>query len=150
MTLTRSLEEKMSNKKLKKKLPTGESPLGKMNSKDTASVLSQLIQAKKDYEMCKETEYTKRMDIEADLKKHMESVQLQRDVIFEVLEKEYSMRKDNIDRMYSILDKAYDDGRDEVVIQALESIEGIIKEGPAKALLTVREAFTDPNKKLII
>lgn len=136
--------------KIPKKVPKNNSPLGKMNSGDTASVLTQLINAKKEYEMCIEQETTKRQAIESDLKKYMADIQLKRDVIFSVLENQYKMRSDSINKMYELLDTAYADGRDEVVIQALTSIEGIIKESPAKELLTIREAFTNPNVDLVI
>ena len=136
--------------KAKKKLPVKDSPLGKMNSKDTASVLTQLIQAKKEYEMCVEQETTKRKEIEANMLMYLETLNLKRDIVFSVLEEQYRMRRESIDNLYALLDKAYDDGRDDVVIQAISSIEGIIKESPAKDLLNIEEAFRDPSKTLTI
>jgi hypothetical protein len=136
-------------KKASKKLPK-KSPLGKMNSKDTSSVLRELINAKKEYEICVEQELTKRQDIQADLTKYMLNINLKRDAIFSVLEEEYKIRRETIAELGKILDQAYEDGRDEVVIQAISSIEGIIKESPAKGLLYINEALSDPQKELII
>ena len=136
--------------KAKKKLPKKDSPLGKMNSKDTASVLTQLIQAKKEYEMCVEKETTKRKEIESNMVMYLETLKLKRDIVFSVLEEQYKLRKESIENLYELLDKAYEDGRDDVVIQAISSIEGIIKESPAKDLLNIEEGFRNPDKTLTI
>ena len=142
----------MRNKVMKKgskKLPK-DSPLGKMNSKDTSSVFKEIINAKKEYEMCVEQETTKRLAIKSDLTKYMANINLKREMIFYVLEKEYKVRQETIEDLGRVLDRAYEDGRDDVVIQAISSIEGILKESPAKGLLYINEALSDSKKELII
>jgi len=65
-------------------------------------------------------------------------------------EEEYSIRKDTIEKMFNLIEKALDEGSDNIVIAALDSIEKIVKESPLKGLEQIASAFENDDEDLII
>lgn len=137
--MTNEVAKKATNKGLKN-----------LSSKDTANVLIKMIEAKREYETVREQEITKRYEIESDLKKYILKLSNQREIIENSLEKEYSMCRETIDKMFSYVDRALDEGKDEIVIAALDNIEGIVKESPLAGLAKITKAFENDNVDLEI
>ena len=124
--------------------------IGKLKSKDAASVLNSLINAKKEYEITCEQETTKRMKIKADMDKYILKLQLQKEAFQLALHEEYSLRKQTIEEMFSYVERAYEDDKIEVVIGALNSIENIVKENPLQSIAKIGQAFEDDDVELEI
>ena len=122
---------------------------GAVTPADTVNVIREMINAKKEYEITREVETSKRLEIESNLRKHIATLTLKRDQFITVLDKEYSMRKYSIDRMFDLLDKAYEDGNMDVVIQSLDSIEGIVKTSPLKEILQIGKIFESDDELVI-
>lgn len=124
-----------------KKSPKQRLPIDKMNSNDIAAVFREMINAKKEYEITKETEATKRQAILADYKLKMQKLSDRRELITEVLQQEYSLRKETINKMFDEMKQAYEDGNTDIVLQAMKSVEGIVKESPLKDLIMIGRAL---------
>lgn len=122
----------------------------KLNSNDTAGVFKHLIDAKKEYQIVKEQETTKRMQINSQMKIHIENITAKREFFKEVLKEEYGLRKETIDNLFLCIDRAFDEDKNEIVISALEAIEGIVKENPLKALAKIASSFENDDEDLII
>lgn len=113
----------------------------KSNNIDVVSVFSQFINAKKEYEQTKEQEITKRLEIEADLRKHIETVVNQREFLEKYLEKEYKIRQLTIDKFFEVLDNVLENNKDNIVIKTLESIENVVKETPLSGLMQLKKSI---------
>lgn len=113
-------------------------------------VFSSLINGAVGYMNAHDLEKTQRQQIKADLTRDMQRVQAERDVLENYLRKTFSERKEVIDKMFLRLDRALDEDRGDVAIQALASIEGIVKESPLEALLQTRKALETPGAVLEI
>ncbi|MBU3191296.1 hypothetical protein K9O30_06620 [Clostridium bowmanii] len=122
----------------------------KLNSKDLGNVLKVLIQSKKEYEITKEQETTKRKVIENDMIKYLKTLDAKKEFLSKAFEEEYSIRKDTIEKMFNLIEKALDEGSDNIVIAALDSIEKIVKESPLKGLAQIASAFENDDEDLII
>ncbi|MCH3964294.1 MAG: hypothetical protein LKE46_08445 [Clostridium sp.] len=120
------------------------------NSLEYIDIIKMLIKSKKEYEITKEQETTKRMAIKSDLFKYLKKLDAKKEVLLEVFEKEYNFRKNTVDKMFDVVERALDDGRDTVVCQALDSIEGIVKESPLKGIAQVSRAFENDDEDLLI
>jgi hypothetical protein len=109
-----------------------------------------LINGALDYMNTSSIEKTKRQKIKADLELNMELIKAQKQVLEEYLRKTFSEREHVINEMFLRLDRALDENRDEVAIQALASIEGIVKSSPLEALLETRKTLGTPGAVLEI
>jgi len=124
--------------------------LNKLNSKDAASVLKSFIEAKKEYEIVREQETTKRLAIENNMKMYIAKLTAQREIIENSLRVEYAMRKETIEQMFSYVDRAFDEDKNEIVIAALDKIEGIVKESPLVGIAKIGMAFENDDIELEI
>ncbi len=131
------------------KLPK-KTDMPKLSSKDAANVFKELINAKKEYELVREQEVTKRQEIAANLNYHLEKLSMQRDMIENYLEKDFAMRKETIDEIFSRMDRAYNDQNYEVVIKALDSVEGIVKQSPMADMFQMKKIMSDDSLELEI
>lgn len=120
------------------------------NSLEYIDMIKVLIKSKKEYEITKEQEATKRMAIKNDLVKYLKKLDEKKEFLLEIFEKEYNFRKNTVDHMFDVVERALDDGRDTVVCQALDSIEGIVKESPLKSIAQVSSAFENDDEDLLI
>lgn len=75
-------------------------------------ILEKIISAKKEYEMVKEQETSKRYEIKADLIKHIASVKAQRDSLESYLDREYGLRSEMTKEFLKRLDRALDEDKD--------------------------------------
>lgn len=139
----------MGKNELSKHTKKKDLPIYKLESPDIVTVLKEMITAKREYEITKETEHTKRNEITANLMIHMKKMSDQRDMFSEALQMEYHMRHETIDRMFVYLERAYFDGNTEVVVQSMKSIEGIIKNSPLKELLAIGKLLEDDGDLII-
>lgn len=122
-----------------------------ISGKDAANVFSELLRAQSEYKNTKEQELTKRQAIRCNLEIQLEKIKLQRDVIISSLEKDYNFRKESIDKLFEVIDKAISSDKDDIVIAALNNLEGIVKETPLKAILgKINESFQDNSIELVI
>lgn len=112
-------------------------------SYNVVDMIGKFITAKKELEQTREMEGTKRAEIEADLKKHIISVNAQREFLEKYLKKEYKIRKKVTDHFFEILDSALVNGKDEVAIKTLESIENIVKESPLSGIMQLKESIAN-------
>lgn len=122
----------------------------KLESSDIAGVLKTLIQSKKEYEVTKEQETTKRMKIHNDMIQYLKNLEAKKEFVYKAFQEEYSIRRETIDRMFLMIEECLDEGKNEVVISALNNIEGIVKESPLKSIASIASAFENDDEELII
>lgn len=70
------------------------------------------------------------MAIEANLDKYLTKVNQTKDFLSGHRLEQYSFRREAMDILFSVLEKALENDKDEVVMQALSTVEGILKESP--------------------
>jgi hypothetical protein len=127
--------------KIPGKTPSRGIDLSKLESKDLKDAITSFIDAYKDYQITKEQEHTKREAIDADLKKYLTKVNQTKDVLSDYLSNQFSSRKETIDELFTRLDRALDEDKDNVAIQVLTTLEGIVKENPLKEVEQIGKAF---------
>lgn len=115
-----------------------------------ADVFKNLIESKKEYEITKEQEITKRLKIESDLKVALYSINAKKEIISQILSQSYNLRKENIDKMFFVIERALDENKNDIVVSALNNIEEILKDNPLKSLLHIHNTFEDDEQELII
>jgi len=112
--------------------------------------LRSLVDAAKEHGNTREEERTRRAQIEADLKRDIAKIKVQRKILETILQNTFSERRDTVDRMFERLDRALSEDRNDVAIQALSSIEGIVKSSPLESLLAARNTLEDKESILEI
>lgn len=126
----------------------GKFDLNNLESKDVASIFKVLVESKKEYDITKEVETTKRYKIEQNTKSYLEALKAQQSTMEKILSEQFNQRKEAIDKMFECLDKALDTDKDEIVIAALNSITEVVKT-PVTGYQTVRQAF-DSDDDLVL
>lgn len=121
-----------------------------LKSADLADVLKVLIQSKKEYEITKEQEKTKRMAIENDMIKYLKTLDAKKEFLSKAFEEEYKIRKETIEHLFNIVERALDEGRDNVIHDALNSIEKVVIESPLMGIVEIASAFEKDEEELII
>lgn len=140
--------EKDINHAMVKKVPhKGRVPLP---ARESLELLRSLVDAAKEHGKIREEERTRRSQIEADLKRDLAKIKLQRKILETILQNTFSERRDTVDRMFERLDRALSEDRNDVAIQALSSIEGIVKSSPLESLLSARNTLEDKESILEI
>lgn len=124
----------------KAKLPKSKGQVA-IPAKESLEAFRALINGAKEYSKVREEEATKRCQIQADLKRDMEKIKGQRQFLEDYLRTTFDERRNTIDRMFERLDLALAEDKDQVAIQALASIEGIVKSSPLEPLLTTQRAL---------
>jgi len=122
----------------------------KSNPLDVFEAFKVFITAKKEYEIVKEQEFTKRKAIDIDLQKFQITSANKREFIKEYFVNQFSDRREVIERNFTLLDRALDENKDNIAIQILDTIGGIIKENPLKEIDKIGKAFEDDDEELII
>lgn len=122
--------------------------LNNMKSEDVASIFKSLIESKKEYEITKEIEQTKRCEIEQKTKSYLETIKTHQALMEETLSKQFNQRKEAIDKMFEYVDKALESDKDEIVVAALNNITEIVKT-PVQGFTVMKKAF-DSDDDLVI
>ena len=117
-------------------------------AKESFELLRSLVDGAREHGNTKELEITKRAQIEADLNRDLQRMNHQREAFEHAMTSILDERRTTIDQLFSILDQALDADKDGVAIQALSSIEGIVKSSPLEPLLQTRRVLEDPNAAL--
>lgn len=134
-----------------KKTHNGHSKNGNVtDGLDILQCLGQIISARKEYKIVKEQESTKRLKIEADLVKHVTLIKEQRGLLESYLNHEYGLRSEMTREFLKRLDRALDEDKDSVAIQALDSLEKMITKSPLGGLAQIRQTFENENAVLEI
>jgi hypothetical protein len=120
--------------------------LSKLESSDIAEAFKTFINAKKEYEITKEQERTKRQSLDANLKKYQTKVNLTKDFLSKHLTEQYSFRRETIEELFIRLDRALDEDKDSVAVQVLTALEGIVKESPLKEVEQIGKAFASDGQ----
>ncbi|MCB2312085.1 hypothetical protein LGL55_11870 [Clostridium tagluense] len=82
--------------------------------------------------------------------KYLKTLDVKKGFLAKAFEEEYSIRKDNIEHMFNIVEGSLDEGIDNVIHEALNSIEKIVKESSLKGIVQVVSAFENDDGELII
>lgn len=122
--------------------------LNNMRSEDVASVFKSLIESKKEYEITKEIEQTKRYEIEQKTKSYLEAIKSHQTLMEETLSKQFNQRKEVIDKMFEYVDKALESDKDEIVVAALNNITEIVKT-PVQGFTAMKQAFGSDDDLVI-
>jgi hypothetical protein len=122
----------------------------KSNPIDVFEAFKIFITAKKEYEIVIEQENTKRKFIDTNLQKFLIKNESKKEFIKEYLANQFSDRREIIERNFNLLDKVLDEDKDNVAIQILDTIGGIIRESPLKEIDKIGKAFEDDDEELII
>jgi hypothetical protein len=120
--------------------------LSKLESADIQKVFTSFINAKKEYEMTREQERTKRALIDTDLQKYLTKVDQTKEVLSKHLTEQYSIRRETINELFNVLDRAIEEDKDTVAVQVLTALEGIIKESPLKEVEQIGKAFSSDGE----
>lgn len=123
---------------------------GPLPAKESLELLRSLVDAAKEHGKTREEERARRAQIEADLKRDLAKIKVQRKILETILQNTFSERRDTVDRMFERLDRALSEDRNDVAIQALSSIEGIVKSSPLESLLAARNTLEDKESILEI
>jgi hypothetical protein len=120
--------------------------LSKLESSDIANAFKTFINAKKEYEITKEQERTKRQALDTDLKKYLTKVNQTKDFLSKHLTEQYSLRRETIEELFIRLDRALDEDKDSVAVQVLTALEGIVKESPLKEVEQIGKTFASDGE----
>jgi len=115
--------------------------LSKLESADLKEAFVAFIHAKKEYEIVREQEQTKRQAIDADLKKYLTKVELTQQFLTSHLTEQYAVRRETIDKLFDRLDRELENNNDAVAIHLLTTLEGIVKENPLREIDLIGKAF---------
>ena len=124
--------------------------LDKLNSEDLGNVLKKLIESKKEYEIAKEQEATKRMAIENNMVQYLKTLEAKKEFLSKAFAEEYNIRKDTINEMFNVIERALDEDKDSIVIAALDNIEKVVKESPLKGIAQIANAFENDDEELVL
>jgi ribonucleotide reductase alpha subunit len=115
---------------------------------DAAQCLRAVVEAYTEYKIVAEQEQTKRREIEKWEKEAITSIQAQRDILIKYLDRSFDERAETFRILFSIVDQAMNDGNNEQLGAALDSITKIAQSSPFKDLAdlaSVRAALDDPE-----
>lgn len=119
----------------KRTLPIKNCPFGNASPDVALRAFSDVLKAKKEYEIVLAQETTKREDIAARLKVRLQQLDNFRGILSEHLEREHLLRKEVIAGVFERLDEALSADNTQVAMCALSSIEGIVKTSPLNEVL---------------
>lgn len=139
--------EIIDNKTNKKNNPFN---LGNLNSKDASDVIKMVIESKRDYEKTKEEETTKRLAIEKTTEIHLTKIKSSKETIENISKAIFNERKNAIDKSFNVLERALDEDKDSVAIEAINGISSIVKESPLKDFDSISKALQNDDIDLIL
>ncbi len=105
--------------------------------------------AYKDYQRLSLEENTKRVNIQAEKEVAIAKIQAQKDLLKSYLEHTFGERRQVIQETFKTLDKALESNNMDVVSQAMESIQNIVKETPLKQVDKLLQLANNPNVEAI-
>lgn len=131
-----------------KNSPSSNYNMSNMDSKDAAYIFKALIESTKEYEITREIETTKRLDIENRTKRYLEALKDHKELMEKSLTEQFNQRKETIDKMFDYIDQALNSDKDEIVVAALNNITEIVKT-PVQGIAAIKQAF-DSDYDLIL
>ncbi|MDM3852915.1 MAG: hypothetical protein PT119_23770 [Aphanizomenon gracile PMC627.10] len=120
---------------------------------DAANTLRAIVEAYTEYKIVAEEEKTKRRGIEAWEKATIDKIQKDRDILIKYLEKSFDERAKNFSFLFEKVDQAIENGDNNQLTLALNSITEIAKSSPFKDfadLKLVTAALDDPDHEWVI
>ena len=115
---------------------------------DPLECVREVVTACTDYLKIAEEERTKRQEIKAWEKATITDINARRDFLIKYLELSFDERAKNFRQLFNVVDKAIDNGDNQQLEKALNSITELAKSSPFKDLAnltSVKEALNDPN-----
>ena len=119
-----------------------------MNSADVADAVKNLIFMAGEVRKFEEAQITVRADISARRDVALANIELQKTALMEYLDKSFDERKDNFNKLFSVVDDALEKDNMQELAMGLEGIIKLADSSPFKDLQTVEAtaaALTDPN-----
>lgn len=134
--------------KKSKNSPSSNYNMNNLDSGDAASIFKALIESKKEYEITREIETTKRLEIENRTKGYLEALKNHQALMEQSLTNQFNQRKETIDKMFEYVDQALNSDKDEIVVAALNNITEIVKT-PVQGIASIKQAF-DSDDDLVL
>lgn len=124
--------------------------VNKLESGDLKNVLTQFIDAAKEYAIVKEQEKIKRINMDYQMKKYLVRLKIQRDLVENYLNETFAIRREVITKIFDRLDHAVIENDTEVIVTSLNSLEGIVKADPLKEIHKLGQVFENDDDILEI
>ena len=137
-----------NNKKTNKR--NGCFNLDNLNSNDTSDVIKMVVESRRDYKKTKEEEATKRLAIEKATEIHLEKIKSSKEMVENISKAIFNERKNVIDKRFDVLERALDEDKDSVAIEAMNGISNIVKESPLKDFDSISNALQNDDIDLIL
>lgn len=119
--------------------------LENLTSKDASDVIKAMIDSKKEYETTKEVERTKRLAIEKVTEIHLEKIRANKETVENISKAVFNERSKVIDKNFEVLEKALDEDKDAVAVEAMKGISEIVKESPLKDFDSISNALQNDD-----
>ena len=119
--------------------------LENLTSKDASDVIKAMIDSKKEYETTKEVERTKRLAIEKATEIHLEKIRGNKETVENISKAVFNERNKVIDKNFEVLEKALDEDKDAVAVEAMKGISEIVKESPLKDFDSISNALQNDD-----
>lgn len=119
--------------------------LENLTSKDASDVIKAMIDSKKEYETTKEVERTKRLAIEKATEIHLEKIRANKETVENISKAVFNERSKVIDKNFEVLEKALDEDKDAVAVEAMKGISEIVKESPLKDFDSISNALQNDD-----
>ncbi len=119
--------------------------LENLTSKDASDVIKAMIDSKKEYETTKEVERTKRLAIEKATEIHLEKIRANKETVENISKAVFNERNKVIDKNFEVLEKALDEDKDAVAVEAMKGISEIVKESPLKDFDSISNALQNDD-----
>ena len=104
-----------------------------------------MIDSKKEYETTKEVERTKRLTIEKATEIHLEKIRANKETVENISKAVFNERSKVIDKNFEVLEKALDEDKDAVAVEAMKGISEIVKESPLKDFDSISNALQNDD-----
>ena len=119
--------------------------LENLTSKDASDVIKAMIDSKKEYETTKEVERTKRLAMEKATEIHLEKIRANKETVENISKAVFNERNKVIDKNFEVLEKALDEDKDAVAVEAMKGISEIVKESPLKDFDSISNALQNDD-----
>lgn len=119
--------------------------LENLTSKDASDVIKAMIDSKKEYETTKEVERTKRLAIEKATEIHLEKIRANKETVENISKAVFNERSKVIDKNFEVLEKALDEDKDALAVEAMKGISEIVKESPLKDFDSISNALQNDD-----
>ena len=106
-----------------------------VNPMDVLNLFNDLAKQYMDLERTRETERTKRAEIERDRQETLAKIQAQKELFLLYMDKSFDERARNFNKFFEVIDSAMQDGNMEKLALGLNSVMQLAKESPFKSLM---------------